>query len=812
MTAAGSPAIRLIYLGVFLTTLATLVFEISLTRVFSVTMWYHFAYLVVSLGLFGIGAGGIGTFVVQERLSEDVPRWLSRSATALAVSMVGCLLVILNFNLRPSIDARGLGVLTVTYLVCAVPFFFMGATVSLAMRRYAGQVSKVYFADLLGSAAGCLLFLLLISLVSGPSVALLAALLAAGASACFAWSGPRRPPWRGLAALALGVVLVGVGAAATDLFTVKYTKRYKPLHEKLYEKWSPLAQITVFPGVYWRKSDQMLGWGMSPRFSGRKKVEQLWVAQDASAGTPIARFDGDLSQHEYLKHDITALPHYLKAPGKVFILGVGGGRDVLTALAFGNREIHGCDIHPVIIDLIRERFREFAGDLYRRPEVKVEVADGRTALRSTEERYDLLQIPLIDSWAATAAGAFSLAENGLYTVEAFTEYLSRLTDDGVLSVTRYLFKPRNQSLRVVTTARAALARLGVEDPGEHIVVVGVGRRVQLATVMVKRTPFSSDERDRIMRHARRLAFRPLYVPGHNNDRVFEEAIRTPDPEAFFAGHPYDVRPTPDDRPFFFQMVRFADALDLLRGERRAGQRQNYYAVLVLLALLAIAAVLSALFYVLPLARSKKVKGLPRAWGLYFLLLGLGFMFVEIPLLQKGTLYLGHPTWSLSIVLFSMLVSAGLGSFASGRVGDERRARFLARCLLVVAGLVALVTLLLELVVPATLGWSWALRVAITIAATAVVAFPMGFAFPLGVAAVGRTHDAAIPWTWALNGAGSVLGSIAAMSVAMGLGYRVTLAAGVVAYAAAAGLVVLAARRAGPRPRAALGRAPAAPPE
>jgi len=170
------------------------------------------------------------------------------------------------------------------------------------------------------------------------------------------------------------------------------------------------------------------------------------------------------------------------------------------------------------------------------------------------------------------------------------------------------------------------------------------------------------------------------------------------------------------------------------------------------------------------------------------------MFVEIPLLQKGTLYLGHPTWSISIVLFSMLVAAGLGSFVSGRVDEERRARFLGRCLLGIAALVAVVTLLLELVVPATLGWPWAVRVAITIVTSAVVAFPMGFAFPLGIAAVRNTHGAAIPWTWALNGAGSVLGSIAAMSIAMGLGYRATLGVGVVAYAAAAGLVVLAARR------------------
>ena len=711
--------------------------------------------------------------------------------------MVGCLWFVLAFDLRPSMDGKGAAVLAGTYLVCSVPFFFMGATVSLAMRHYARQIARLYFADLIGSAVGCLLFLVLISLFSGPTVALVSALLAIVGSACFAAASASRPSRAWIAALAVAVVATSTLAATTKAFEVKYTKRYKPLHEKLYEKWSPLAQITVFPGVYWRKSDQMLGWGMSKKYKKRVPVEQMWVAQDASAGTPITQFDGDLSKYEFLEYDVTAFPHFVVDPGNVFILGVGGGRDVLTALRFGHPKVHGCDIHPVIIDLVRDRYADFAGHLYERPDVHIEVGDGRAILRNSVERYDLLQISLIDSWAATAAGAFSLAENNLYTVEAFREYLERLSDDGMLAISRYLFKPRNQTLRVVTTARAALESLGIDDVDQHIAVVATRARVSTSTVMIKKTPFTEAEIDKITREAHRLGFRRHYVPGRRNDQVFQDALSEPEPDKFFADYRYDVRPTTDDRPFFFQMIYFSDALDLIGGKKLVGQKQNYFAYLVLLALIVIAAVFTGLFYILPLVFSKKVGTLPRSWGLFFVLLGLGFMFVEIPLLQKGTLYLGHPTWSMAVVLFSMLVFAGLGSWFSGRVGDGAL-RFLAVCLLAVAGLVTVVTFALEGILPATIGWPWAVRVAVMILSSAVLAFPMGFAFPLGIGAVNRSNASAIPWAWALNGGGSVLGSIVAMSISMAVGYRATLGAGVLAYALAALLIWRLGRTAEPK--------------
>jgi spermidine synthase len=774
--------IFLSYVGIFLTSLSVIILEISFTKIFSVTLWYHFAFFLVSLALFGIGAGGLAAFFLQDYLKPNLHLALVRLGIAQFGSVILCLVVILNCDLRLELSPLSILLFMVVLLLCSIPFMLAGLIIALMIRRYAERVPKLYFSDLIGAAVGCVVFIFIISLFSGPTVVIISGLLAIAAAASFSLDNSESRSMRAL----LIAVMLAVGTLylnnTTSLFSVKYTKSHKEESSILFEKWSPLSRITVYPYLFWDKDNRSpFGWGMSKRFEWGQEIEQLFIEQDASAGTPITRFDGDLTKLEFLKYDITSFPYHVKPESTVFIVGAGGGRDVLTALSFGCPSIFACDIHPVIINLVKEEYRDFAGNLYALPQVKVEVAEARNYIRNSTERFDIIQISLIDSWAATVAGAFSLSENSLYTVEAFSDYFTRLNEDGILAISRWLFWPRSESLKVAILARKTLESMGTREPEKNIAVIGTSKGIGMATVLAKTVPFSKNEIRAILDAADRLAFEFLYLHGHPGDATFGSAMTTRPLEKFLEASRYDLRPTTDDRPFFFQMVHFKDALGFISENRWDRLRFHYYAPIVLLTLLFISSVLILVFYAIPLVCSKRVQFLPGYWAIYFALLGLGFMLVEIPMIQKGSLYLGHPTFGLSVVLFSMLIFAGLGSYFSGRVSASKLFRMVFYSLVSTAIVVVFMAYSLEWVIPNTISFSLGSRTAIMILITGFMAVLMGIAFPSGIRLIGRFHENAIPWSWALNGGASVLGSILAMTVSMCLGYRMALILGAGTY-------------------------------
>lgn len=773
-----------LYPGVFLTTASTILFEVSLTKIFSVTLWYHFAYLAVSLALFGLGAGGLGAFFGRKQLDRRFPQNLSLIAFLQAVFMILCLWAILALPVWNIMSYKGIIKLGIIFLICSVPFFLAGVCLSLIMRHYAERIPKIYFSDLAGSAVACIFFYAAISLVSGPAVVLIGAFMALIASLCFMDTASVKSRLLRAMLYILAAVIICIIHISTDVFSIKYTKSYREREDILVEKWTPLARITVYPNVFWQKNpDSPFGWGMSPAYMPEKAIQQMWIEQDASAGTPITHYTGDPDELDYLKYDVTSFVyHALPAPEHVFIIGCGGGRDVLSALAFGVPSVKACDINPVTIGLVRNRFDEFAGHIYRQPGVDVEVAEGRSCLRRQSDPYDVIQISLIDSWAATLAGAFSLSENNLYTVEAFSNYLSHLSNDGLLSITRYLFWPRNQTLRLALLGRHALEKSGVE-PGLAMAVITTSRQRGMASMLMGKHAFTEAQIQRIRDKADSLAFEVLYLPGsRDNDPEFQEALTIQNMDAFYAKNYYDLRPSTDDRPFFFQMMYFGRAFDLIfKNSLITGQRFNYFAPLVLLALLIISTILVLLFYVVPLLLTKKVARLPGKYGLFFISIGLAFMFIEICLIQKGSLYLEHPTFSLTAVLFSMLAAAGLGSWWSGRISDTH----LARRMITVGSLIVLMVIILGVVLDSIVSRSITLplflKMPLFMALVAVVAFFMGMLFPSGIRLVSRDHRDSIPWVWALNGGASVTGSILAINTAMMFGYQVTLFAGAMCY-------------------------------
>src|SRR5262245_8452204 len=427
---------------------------------------------------------------------------------------------------------------------------------------------------------------------------------------------------------------------------------------------------------------------------------------DSAASTPILHVAPDLSSAQYLHYELTALAYHLKEEKdgaqdgtfNALVIGPGGGRDLVSALVFGARRVDAVEINPIIAnDVMRGQFKEFSGGIYSHPRVRVFVDDGRSYVRRTQEKYDVIQASLVDTWAATAAGAYTLTENTLYTVEAFDDYLDHLTDQGVLSITRWIF----DGLRLVSLAQEASAKRGW-DAASRIAIV---RQANVATFLLKRSPFTEGELAELERASTELRFDILYAPtpkysdltdlDSKEDEIdgtptgdYRRLILSKDRERFYDDYQMDIRPTTDDRPFFFLTTRLADQFQLAFS--RAMLFGN--GVSALLTLFGISATLVAAFVIGPLVFVGGSR--PRGWWswlMYFGALGAGFMLIEVAVLQRFVLLLGHPVYSLTVTLFSLLLGTGIGAALSRRLDGPMLARSTAVSVVVVAAL-AIVTI------------------------------------------------------------------------------------------------------------------------
>ncbi|KTD22102.1 Predicted spermidine synthase with an N-terminal membrane domain [Legionella lansingensis] len=770
-----------IYLAVFLISFSTLLLEITLTKILSVTLWYHFSFLVISLAMFGIGFGGLLVYFLKEHFQCNISANLCALSLAMAISIPLNLHTTLSYSLPNSLSIIEILRMLWVYLICTAPFVLSSMIFSILFLNWTEKASLIYGADLQGAAIGCFGCIILISYFSGPQVILISSLTCILAAILFDFSQMR------VLSLLLLLCIILLLAFGNSLFKVTQTKKYsEKIFPPIFEKWSPLARITVYPQIFFRgEGDEPFGWGMSSVYKPTTRFKQLWIEQDASAGTPIVPFDGDYSKVDYLKYDITALPYYLKKNAKVFILGTGGGRDVLTALLFGNKDITGVDIHPIIVDLVKNRFAAFSGHIFNLNHVKIVVAEGRSFLENTKQHFDLIQIPLIDSWAATVSGAFAMTENSLYTLEAFVTYLQHLTANGILSLTRFYYIPDTQTIKVAILARVALERLGVSSPEKHIIAIRNTTKMgdhAVATILVKRSPFSSEELKQIKQIAKKLVFPILYLPNNqHNEPSFQTALTTKNLHQFLQQSYFDLRPNSDDRPFFFQMMYFSKITDLFKMRDITGQYINFFGVGVLFWLLILSGVFILLFYFAPLLLSQRKHTISLSWGVYFILLGLGFMLLEIPFIQQGAIYLGSPIYGLSVSLFSLLFFGGIGSIFSTRYQHRQLMKLLFVSLSVVAVMAFLFPLGFYLLREYTYEASWVIKCLAFVLLLCPTALAMGVALPSGLRLAQQKFASNIPWFWALNGAASVLGSIIAMALAIAYGYSVTLILGAIAY-------------------------------
>ena len=791
---AATPAAEL-RLALFLTALCTLLSEILLTRLLSVVMWYHFTFAVLSIALLGIAAGSMHCFRWYPRKGADQT---FADVASLAFCLFGVatampVVLMTTWVDTPTFSMHGGLLLLVYFIVCAAPFYASGFITALIFRYGTGQISGLYAIDMLAGALGCLLALPFLEQLGGVGSLLAVSVVLAGAGVLLgirAGSG-RRIGLAVVAACVLGAMLfMQMTTSRVDLRTVKLSLREE--HRKIIDvKWNSHSRLAVLD--YFNPDDPsgypFLSWGLSDRYKGWLPRQYL-ITIDGASETPITELGPDIKRHEYLAWDVTSLPYHLRPGAKTLVIGAGGGRDLLTSLYFGSKDVTGVELNQGIVDWVKGRYADFAGKLYDRPDVHLHVDDGRNFTRSSKDRFEVLQISMIDTFAATAAGAYTLSENNLYTAEAFDEYLAHLTENGILSINRFFLEPPQQTLRIVTLAREALARRGIKDAAAHIIVVRRNHPLgNNGLVMTKLTPFTKEEVDTVRKLCDEKAFEPIALPGVALSNPFTDYLKEPEPEKFYQIYAFDVRPPNDDRPFFFNTSKIAALLESfsLRTGMEEMRRYNFDAVFILFILLLLAIVALLLFVLVPLRLAWKAGGpapLPLGPLTYFVWVGLGFILIEVVLIQRYNLYLGHPVYSLAVILVSVLAFSGVGSAITGLVPDKHLKSFLALACTLAIGMAIGLQWAWPWFLEQTLGLALPTRIGLAVVSLIPVGLVLGMPYPTALRLVSKRHADKLPWIWAVNGAASVLGSILAFAMAMAVGFQTVMVIGAICYAAA----------------------------
>ncbi len=795
---------RRLSLAILLTALATLALETALTRIFSVTMWYHYAFMAVSIAMLGMATGAATVFAqTWHDLSEEtlVAR-IARYDLLFAATIVLSLLLLLSIPFVPRPTGVGITSIALIYAIAAVPFYFSGVVVSAILStRFIALVNSLYAADLAGAAAGTILFFILLRIIDAVSFILLLAVVPA--IAAFVLTRRRT-------GLILGLFFAGLAFVnqTTHFFRIEWQKvetgqmNIAVDTATEWEAWTPFSRITIQNHI-----DSAFGWGTSPAFPEEfpdYKVGQKNLVIDAAAATIVTMRGKPVEELHHLRYDITNLAHFLVPDAKVAVIGVGGGRDLLSALHFKQKEVWGIEINEAILHAITGPYREFTYPFAQLPQVHLIHDEARSFFERTEERFDIIQASLIDSWAATTSGAFVLTENSLYTVEGWKVFLSRLTDRGVVTMSRWYYRKRpGELLRLASLAYEALAASGVERPSEHIMLAATAfsgnvpddldpaekrRREEesygTGTIIVSKRPFDGDAVHAFLATCDRYRFEVLLAAGYEGRSVFQHIVDRDKRNAMIAAYPLDLTAPTDDRPFFFNMLK-PSALLTYRGIEKEGPlNTNLGAVRNLLILLGIVTILALLLVVAPILgamRETRTAMLRHPWTIYFAAIGLGFMLIEIALLQKFTVFLGHPSYSLLVVLCTMLLFTGFGSWLAGRLREKLRPRALFIILLVVVTAAGGANMF---VLPQLSGLPLPARMLYSGLVMAAIGTVLGMPFPTGMASLTGAQKGWGPWLWGINGALGVVSSVLAAAISLFFGISVTFFTGVAAYLAA----------------------------
>ncbi len=763
---------RALLAGVAASSCGALLLELALTRLFSVVLFYHFAFLAISIALLGLGSGGVFAYLCKPWLARfETRRLLAALCVANALAVPAVLELCLHLGVSLELSRNNFARLTAIYLFSAVPFFLTGVEFSVLFAREAEHIPRLYGADLAGGALACLLVVPLLNWLGGPNTVLFSGALAAAAGAVWAAGPGLRKLTTALATALLLVIAANHAGKLIDITRAKGKFRDPAWVE--FARWNAISRVEV-----------------------DRQGDAKAIVIDADASTYIMNAaPGQWKGTDWEKNLMAAPPalaNVLRPRGEYAIIGPGGGVDVLRALANGSPSVTGIEINSIIANTImRGRYADYAYHLYERPEVHIHVGDGRSFIRNSRQSFDVVQMTLVDTWASTGVGAFALSENSLYTVEAFREYFEHLKPDGLVAITRWEFHQPREALRVVAVAMQALHELGVSDPARNFMVISQGQLDEdgiPVAVLAKKSAFTAEEENAVRAHTSAYpVLSPIYLPSKFEETPFSALITGNDPYAFARQYAYNVAPVRDSAPFFFFTLKMGQILGRRHGvEHGIDWKVNLgVAVLAMVLVISVAAVLA--FLVIPLAlRSGRRR--PSVVPLfYFVAVGLGYILVEIAFIQRFVLFLGHPTYALTVVVFLLLLSSGAGSLASRRwLGKSGRS---LPPLALIVSVILLYVLILPWILNTLVGLPFVAKLTVSAALLAPLGFAMGMPFPSGLRALASSQtveakDNAVEWAWAMNAGSSVLGSVLAMVIAIQSGLNVTLACGAVAYLAA----------------------------
>ena len=836
---------------------SVLLLELTLTRIFSIILWYDYAFMAISVAFFGLGIGSLVTHIAKNQLrTETVPIYLLKSSLAFAIS-IGVFLIVTGYLIPPSIDF-----LYIFYLVSSLPFFFAGIAIALIFYSRPRDISRLYFLDLMGSAAGAifldpllrgfgaeytLVFVsLLISVACVIGMFILYGsdtviskvrrfiIMTVGRIARTRYSssmeqvlnqgnavmgqGQFRTQIIRLLLVSLGVVVISsmiltLSSSHADLISIKPGDR-KGLHyqlsdpqhfEHLFTEWNSFSRIDVTRQLQNTDQSEIL------HSSGRSRAIAA-IAIDADADTPVIRWNGTTQDLEWIKHYMDFLPYEISETNSTLVIGSGGGEDVLTSLAGGSKNVTAVEINPLIIEAAKG-FGRLAGNLYDRDQVELVIDEGRRYLSGTDAIFDLIMIKLVDSWAAQLAGGYALSENYLYTVEALEQYLEHLDKDrGMLVMIRWNIELPRLIPLIYESLHGNGPTIGPDGGNREIMdkIVIIENKPSLyflpsgegsiypVLVMIKKSSFTAEELQIVKQRVAERAARTILLPTDNVQTKFEKALTD---SMASAGSPNfqeisgfsSLPPPTDDSPFFFARERVPSQLLVL-----------LFTVLILSALLFAILIYYSKFNrmdIVPVLLSNKY------YLIFATCIGFGFMFFEITLIQKFLLILGTPVLALTVILFSILLATGIGSYISGKLFKTRPDKAI---LISIPSLVT-ITIAYYFLLNAVIYDSMVLpvyeRIAFSIIFLTPLGFLMGFQFPSIIrlstgykrnpgaiqnqirsnskftdsdftwSEVSENRDHIVTLIWGVNIIASVIGSVVAVISSMVVGINNTLLIG-----------------------------------
>ena len=789
-------------MSVMLLSVTALSYEILLTRLFAIIQWHHFAYMIISLALLGYGVSGTFLTLYSQRLREHFTFAYITNIVLFSITLLLCFIIVqqIPFNAEEILwDWRQLIWLSLMYLLLMLPFFFAANAIGLTMIARGRRIPWIYAADLTGAGVGSVAIVFL--LYGTMPVTVLQILYLLGISAVLiAVLELNYLQNRRVWLLALLLLLPFV--IPSHWLTLSMSP-YKGLQELLRiddtriidTRSSPLGlvQVVESPKVPIRYAP-----GLSLQAT-TEPPSQLAVFTDGDGMTVINKATGVTSANDFLDQQTSSAVYHLREADDVLVLGAGSGNDVLQARLHDVKNIDAVELNPQIIKLMTDKFSEYSGHLYQQPGVHIHVAEARGFVAQSHRHYDVIQMAMLDNFAASAAGLYSLSESYLYTVEAFQQYIRHLSDDGFLTVTRWVKLPPRDNLKIFATALAALTALAVQHPERHLILI---RSWQTATLLVKKTEITSGDVERIIAFCERRGFDTAYYPGMEPGRAnrynqlrqadfYNGAIALTGDQAqqFYQQYKFNIAPATDDKPYFFNFFKWDLLQELMDLKNKGGMPLIEWGYVVLITTLVQALVASLLLIMVPLVMSRTTHirlnpgSLLTLW--YFLALGAAFMFIEIAFIQKFILFLHNPLYAIAISLTAFLVFAGAGSYLSGYL--QRKFHYKTVLIVAVVGIIVFSLLyyfVLGHLFEGLLGRSMFSKALFTIVIIAPLAMGMGMPFPLMLSYLNDKSPALVPWAWGVNGCASVVSAVLAMVLAIQFGYSVVILLALLTYATA----------------------------